>query len=94
MILSELIKKMTEHAPMLFEKDIDRAVKELVNTLSQSLVDGNRIEIRGFGSFDLREYQGRVAINPKSGEKVQLGVRRIPSFRLSSKLHKQINKEE
>ena len=72
MTKSELIARLAERFPQLVAKDADFAVKMILDALTSALVKGDRIEIRGFGSFALNYRPPRVGRNPKSGDKVQV----------------------
>ncbi len=94
MIRADLVKKIADKRPQLFEKDIEKSVKEVINALAEALVDGDRIEIRGFGTFNLRQYARCYATNPKTREKVSLNVRSIPHFKVGKALHNRLNKND
>jgi integration host factor subunit beta len=91
MVKQELIRKMTEQSKVFYEKDVERSVRTIINALSDALSKGERIEIRGFGSFYIKKYGQREAMNPQTGEKVKLNNRRIPHFRISKVLHERLN---
>ena len=67
-------------------KDIEYSVKVLVDTMTRSLAKGQRIEIRGFGSFDLNDRPARVGRNPKTGERVEVPAKRVPHFKPGKEL--------
>ncbi|CAM5186073.1 Integration host factor subunit beta [Castellaniella defragrans] len=69
---SELIAALAGHYPQLAARDMDFAVKTMLDAMSEALAQGQRIEIRGFGSFSLSQRQPRVGRNPKSGERVHV----------------------
>jgi len=81
----------------LLKSDISLSVKELINTMSSSIAAGQRIEIRGFGSFTLRERKPRMGRNPKTGASVALGVKHAPHFKpgkdLKERVMASINKD-
>ncbi len=70
MTKSELIERIVSRQPQLSAKDVELAVKTLLDHMSQTLSSGDRIEIRGFGSFSLHYRAPRVGRNPKTGETV------------------------
>ena len=72
MTKSDLIAKLADRFPQLVAKDADFAVKMILDALSEALAKGDRIEIRGFGSFSLNYRPPRVGRNPKSGDKVSV----------------------
>jgi integration host factor subunit beta len=91
MTKSELINRLAERFPQLGVKDADFAVKVLLDALSDALVGGNRIEIRGFGSFSLSYRPPRVGRNPKSGEKVQVPEKYVPHFKAGKELRERVD---
>jgi integration host factor subunit beta len=91
MTKSELINRLAERFPQLGVKDADFAVKVLLDALSDALVSGNRIEIRGFGGFSLSYRPPRVGRNPKSGEKVQVPEKYVPHFKAGKELRERVD---
>src|SRR5438045_8868431 len=75
---SELIARLAQRYPQLVAKDAEYAVKMILDAMTQALLAGNRIEIRGFGSFGLNYRPPRTGRNPKSGEKVQVPEKSEP----------------
>ncbi|MEY8198219.1 MAG: integration host factor subunit beta, partial [Colwellia sp.] len=71
--------------------DIELAVKTILDTMSQALSQGDRIEIRGFGSFSLHFRSPRLGRNPKTGESVQLRGKYVPHFKPGKELREQVN---
>lgn len=72
-------------------KDIEYSVKVLVDTMTRSLAKGQRIEIRGFGSFDLNERKSRVGRNPKTGESVTVPAKHVPHFKPGKELRERVD---
>ena len=81
MTKSELIAQLAERFPQLVAKDADLAVKMILDAMTEALVRGDRIEIRGFGSFALNYRPPRLGRNPKSGEKVDVPAKWVPHFK-------------
>ncbi|MFY0640362.1 integration host factor subunit beta [Bermanella sp. WJH001] len=94
MTKSELIERITDKHPDLSNKDIELAVKTILDTMSQALSQGDRIEIRGFGSFSLHFRNPRVGRNPKTGESVHLKGKYVPHFKPGKELREQVNHPE
>ncbi|MFT5594213.1 MAG: integration host factor subunit beta [Oceanicoccus sp.] len=94
MTKSELIERITDKHPELSTKDIELAVKTILDTMSQALSQGDRIEIRGFGSFSLHFRNPRVGRNPKTGESVHLKGKYVPHFKPGKELREQVNHPE
>lgn len=93
MTKSELIERITDRHPELSGKDIELAVKTILDTMSQALSHGDRIEIRGFGSFSLHFRNPRLGRNPKTGESVELKGKYVPHFKPGKELREQVNQE-
>ena len=93
MIKSELVSKITDKYPELYQRDADLIVNTIFNEISEALARGDRVEIRGFGSFNTKETQARVARNPKSGQKVPVQEKLKPVFRAGKELKLRINQE-
>ena len=91
MTKSELIARLAERFPQLVAKDADFAVKMMLDALSEALVRGDRIEIRGFGSFALNYRPPRVGRNPKSGEKVSVPAKWVPHFKAGKELRERVD---
>ena len=91
MTKSELIERIVSRQPQLSAKDVELAVKTLLDHMSQTLSSGDRIEIRGFGSFSLHYLAPRVGRNPKTGETVELQGKFVPHFKPGKELRDQVN---
>jgi len=91
MTKSELIVRLAERFPQLVTKDADFAVKMILDAMSEALVRGHRIEIRGFGSFALNYRPPRTGRNPKSGEKVSVPSKWVPHFKAGKKLRERVD---
>jgi integration host factor subunit beta len=91
MTKSELIARLAERFPQLVAKDADYAVKMILDAMTESLVLGDRIEIRGFGSFALNYRPPRVGRNPKSGEKVSVPEKFVPHFKAGKELRERVD---
>ena len=81
MTKSELIAQLSAKQPQLDYRDVELAVKELIDQLSTALAAGQRIEVRGFGSFSLHYRPPRVGRNPKTGDSVQVPDKDVPPFK-------------
>ena len=82
---------LAENSTQLAAKDVEQSVKVLVDTMTRSLARGQRIEIRGFGSFDLNHRPARIGRNPKSGEKVDVPEKRVPHFKPGKELRERVD---
>lgn len=91
MIKSELIHLIALQMPHLPLKRVAQIVDHILSTMTESLAEGRRIEIRGFGSFAIHDYPPRNARNPKTGEKIVTKARRIPHFKAGKPLKNRLN---
>ena len=88
---SELIDRLAQKQPQLAYRDIELAVKSVLELMTQQLANGDRIEIRGFGSFSLHYRPGRVGRNPKTGEPVSLPEKHVPHFKPGKELRERVD---
>ena len=91
MTKSELIEALACKQSHLKYRDVELAVKSLLEQMSQALATGQRIEIRGFGSFSLHYRPPRIGRNPKSGDSVQLPGKYVPHFKPGKELRERVN---
>lgn len=91
MTKSELIERIADRYQQLSVKDIELAVKSMLEHMSQVLASGERIEIRGFGSFSLHYREARTGRNPKTGELVQLSGKYVPHFKPGKEMRDRVN---
>ena len=91
MTKSELIELIASRQTQLSAKDVELAVKTIIEHMSQTLSEGERIEIRGFGSFSLHYREPRKGRNPKTGDAVQLTGKYVPHFKPGKELRERVN---
>ena len=91
MTKSDIIARLAERFPQLVAKDADFAVKMILDAMSEALAKGDRIEIRGFGSFSLNYRPPRVGRNPKSGDKVSVPEKWVPHFKAGKELRERVD---
>ena len=92
MTRSELIELMASQQNQLTTKDVELAVKLLIDHMAESLTSGERIEIRGFGSFSLHYREARQGRNPKTGDAVDLEGKYVPHFKPGKDLRERVNR--
>ena len=92
MTKSELIETLTQRQSHLKADDVDLAVKTLLDQMGDALANGERIEIRGFGSFSLHFRPPRVGRNPKTGDSVALPGKHVPHFKPGKELRERVNR--
>ena len=91
MTKSELIGRLADKMRQVPSKDVELSIKEMLEQMAQTLQKGERIEIRGFGSFSLHYRAPRVGRNPKTGETVKLDGKYVPHFKPGKELRERVN---
>ena len=91
MTKSELIETLYRKLPHLAYSDVESAVKSIIDHMSDTLSNGGRIEIRGFGSFSLHHRPARMGRNPKTGDPVALAEKYVPHFKPGKELRDRVN---
>lgn len=91
MTKSELIAKLAARFPQLVVKDAELSVKAILDSMAEKLANGQRIEIRGFGSFSLNYRPPRLGRNPKTGAKVQVPEKHVPHFKAGKELRERVD---
>jgi integration host factor subunit beta len=89
---SDLILKILESEPTLFKKDAAKIVNVFFDTISNAIAKGERVELRGFGVFDVKKREARIARNPKNGDVVAVPAKKVPFFRMGKDMKDRINK--
>ena len=92
MTKSDLIQKINEKNNFLLQKDIHKVIDIFLNKISESLENGNRIELRGFGAFGVKKREARIARNPRTGEPVPVQSKNIPFFKMGKSMRERLNK--
>jgi integration host factor subunit beta len=93
MTKSELIERLADKARDVPSRDVELAIKEMLEQMAQTLQKGERIEIRGFGSFSLHYRAPRIGRNPKTGETVELDGKHVPHFKPGKELRERVNED-
>lgn len=88
---SDLVEVLVQKIPTMAGKDVEVIVNTIFDSMTDALKTGNRIEIRGFGSFEVRIRKPRVGRNPKTGTSVNVGERRVPFFKVGKELRDRVN---
>jgi integration host factor subunit beta len=91
MTKSELIEKLSDEHELLNKKDAEAVINVIFDGIGSALTQGDRVEIRGFGSFSVRERSAREARNPKSGEVVEIPSRKTPFFKTGKELRERVD---
>ena len=88
---SELIKKIIEENPVLDITDAERIVTTVFDEIVDTMVKGDRVELRGFGAFSVKERKARKGRNPKTGESVEVANKHVPFFKTGKLLRDRLN---
>ena len=91
MTRSELIERIAKKNPNLLLSEIEKIVSVIFSSMTGALARGDRVEFRGFGVFSIHKRAPRIAQNPRTGDKVQIGNRNIVHFRVGKELHEKMN---
>jgi integration host factor subunit beta len=91
MTKSELILRLAEANPHLFQRDVERIVSTIFNEISAALESGDRVELRGFGAFSVKKRDPRVGRNPRTGAAVQVESKYVPFFKTGKQLRDRLN---
>jgi integration host factor subunit beta len=92
MTKAELIARLAMRFPQLVAKDAEFAVRLILDALTSALVRGDRIETRGFGSFEIRRKPPRIGRNPRTGEKVEVPAKYVPHFKAGKELRDRVDR--
>ncbi len=91
MIKSELVQKIADDNPNLFHRDVERIVSIFFDEISEALIRGERVELRGFGAFSVKHRPERVGRNPRSGEPVHIEEKYSPFFKAGKEIRDRLN---
>jgi len=91
MIRSELIQKIADENPHLFQRDVERIVTTIFEEITDALANGDRVELRGFGAFSVKTRDARVGRNPRTGEAVSVDQKKVPFFKTGKLLRDRLN---
>lgn len=92
MIKSELVQIIANRNPHLFQRDVENIVNAVFDEITDSLAEGNRVELRGFGAFSVKNRPAREGRNPRTGEKVSVDEKWVPFFKTGKELRERLNK--
>ena len=91
MTKSELITYLAEENPHLYQRDVERIVTTIFDEIASALSRGDRVELRGFGAFSVKQRDARIGRNPRTGEAVQVDAKRMPYFKTGKQLRDKLN---
>jgi len=91
MTKSELIQRLAEANPHLYLRDVERIVTTIFDEITDALAQGDRVELRGFGAFSVKERGSRTGRNPRTGDAVEVPAKYIPYFKTGKQLREKLN---
>ncbi|MDO5621273.1 MAG: integration host factor subunit beta [Paracoccus sp. (in: a-proteobacteria)] len=91
MIRSELIQKIAEENPHLFQRDVEKIVNTVFEEIIDAMARGERVELRGFGAFSVKKRDSRTGRNPRTGESVAVEEKHVPFFKTGKLLRDRLN---
>jgi integration host factor subunit beta len=91
MIKSELIQQISQKNPHLYHRDVERIINTVFDKIVEALGNGDRVELRGFGAFSVKDRQARDGRNPRTGASVQVDAKRVPFFKTGKELRERLN---
>ena len=94
MIKSELVLRIAEQNPHLYQRDVETIVNAVLDTISDALARGDRVELRGFGAFSVKRRDARIGRNPRTGTTVSVQEKAIPVFKTGKEMRQRLNEGE
>jgi integration host factor subunit beta len=91
MTKSELVQKLAEGNPHLYQRDVEVIVNAIFDEIAAALARGDRVELRGFGAFSVKRRDARVGRNPRTGDSVSVSEKHIPFFKTGKQLRDRLN---
>ena len=91
MIKSELVQSVAAQHPHLYQRDIENVINAILDTVTEALVRGDRVELRGFGAFSVKTRPERTGRNPRTGEAVEVTEKRVPFFKTGKDMRDRLN---
>jgi integration host factor subunit beta len=91
MIKSELIQKIAEENPHLYQRDVERIVSTIFDEIIEAMAHGQRVELRGFGAFSVKKRDARTGRNPRTGDAVEVEEKYVPFFKTGKLLRDRLN---
>jgi len=93
MTKSELIARLAEKNPHLYQRDVEKIVSTIFEEIASALGQGNRVELRGFGAFSIKKRDARNGRNPRTGETVHVEEKSVPFFKVGKELRLRLNRQ-
>jgi integration host factor subunit beta len=93
MTKSDLIQRLAERNPHLYLRDVEKIVSTVFDEIAEALARGDRVELRGFGAFSVKQREARVGRNPRTGAAVRVDAKAVPFFKTGKQLRERLNAE-
>lgn len=91
MIKSELVQRIAAANPHLYQRDVELIVNTILDEIVAALARGDRVELRGFGAFSVKNRPARIGRNPRTGEKVEVAEKHVPFFKTGKEMRERLN---
>ncbi|MCK7613447.1 integration host factor subunit beta [Roseibium porphyridii] len=91
MIKSELVQHIAEQNPHLYQRDVENIVNAILDEVTEALMRGDRVELRGFGAFSVKNRPARIGRNPRTGQKVEVDEKFVPFFKTGKEMRIRLN---
>lgn len=91
MIKSELVQRIAERNPHLYQRDVENVVNAILDEIVETMARGDRVELRGFGAFSVKRRNARVGRNPRTGAHVEVDEKCVPFFKTGKELRERLN---
>ncbi|MGX1307132.1 integration host factor subunit beta [Amorphus suaedae] len=91
MIKSELVQRIAEQNPHLYQRDVENIVNAILDEISDAMTRGDRVELRGFGAFSVKSRPPRVGRNPRTGDQVEVDAKHVPFFKTGKEMRERLN---
>jgi integration host factor subunit beta len=93
MIKSELVQKIADRNPHLYQRDVENIINAILDEITRALARGDRVELRGFGAFSVKNRPARTGRNPRTGDKVSVEEKWVPFFKTGKELRERLNSQ-
>jgi integration host factor subunit beta len=92
MVKSELVQRIAAQNPHLYQRDVENIANTILNEITAALARGDRVELRGFGAFSVKDRPARIGRNPRTGAQVSVQQKRVPFFKAGKEMRERLNR--